>query len=133
MKTKLYAALTIGLLLAGTMSLFTAYAGQKKSATPEPQCKISPVEAIKIAKGRVAGRVLQANFEFDEGKWVYGVMIVSGKTIKEVAIDPMTGKVGDVETVTPDGEAKEMRDALTKAIGGKVATKTGAKEKEDKD
>ena len=61
---------------------------------------------------------MHADFEFDEGKWVYGVMIVNGKIIKEVQIDPISGKIGDVETVTPEGEAAEVKAELTKAIGG---------------
>ena len=77
------------------------------------------MEAINIALKKVPGRALNANFEFDEGKWVYGVVIVHGKTIKEVEIDPITGKVADSETVTPDGEANELRAELTKAISGK--------------
>ena len=92
--------------------------------------KIS-VEAIHIALGKVPGRVLQANFEFDEGKWVYGVMIVNGKILKEVEIDPMTGKIGDVETVTPEGEAKEVQDELTKAVGG-PSTEPEKDEKDEK-
>ncbi len=132
MKTALYATLGVMTVLAGGTGLLAAQAQQKGSATPQPKCKITPVEAIKIAEGKVVGRPLQANFEFDEGKWVYGVMIVLGKTIKEVEIDPMTGKVGAVETVTPEDEAKEMKDMLTKATGGKVSASAGAEEKGEK-
>lgn len=87
-----------------------------------PKGKITPWEAIKIAKGKVPGRALNANFEFDEGKWVYGVMVVTEDTpkqIKEVEIDPMTGKVGDTETITPEGEAKEVTQELNAALGNK--------------
>jgi len=125
-----YAA--VGAVLIGGIGILAAHAQQKAGAMPEPKCKITPVEAIKIAKGKVAGRALNANFEFDEGKWVYGVMIVSGKKIQEVQIDPMTGKIGDTETVTPDGEAVEMKEELTKAIGGKVPAKV-TDEKDEKD
>lgn len=123
---------TLGTVIVVGTGLLVAHAQQKAAVMPEPKCKVTPVEAIKIAKGKVPGRPLNANFEFDEGKWVYGVMIVSGSTIKEVEIDPMTGKVGDVEAVTPAGEAAEMRDELTKAIGGKVSANP-AEEKEEKD
>ena len=132
--TALYATLGLVAALAGGTGLLAARAQQKTAAQPEPKCKISPVKAIEIAKGKVAGRALNANFEYDEGKWVYGVMIVSGNTIQEVEIDPMTGKVGDVEAVTPDGEAKEVQAELTKAIGGAAPAKAeAAGEKEEKD
>ena len=131
MTTTLCAMLGAGAVIAGGTGLLAAQAQQKGSAMPQPKCKVSPVEAIKIAESKVPGRPLQANFEFDEGKWVYGVMIVSGKTLKEVTIDPMTGTVGDVETVTPEDEAKEIKDELTKAIGGKVNA-AAAEEKGEK-
>ncbi len=121
-------------LIGGGASLLRATpepTSQKAKAQAEPKCKISPVEAIKIAQKKVPGRTLMANFEYAEGKWVYGVMIVNGTTIKEVEIDPMTGKIGDVETVTPEDEAKEMKNELTKAIGGTVPN--APKEDEEKD
>lgn len=99
-----------------------------------PKGKITPWEAIKIANGKVPGRALNANFEFDEGKWVYGVMIVTNDTpkqIKEVEIDPMTGKVGDAETITPEGEAKEVTAELNAALGVK-SNAAPAKESDEK-
>lgn len=99
--------------------------------TPAPAGKIAPWEAMKIAVKKAPGsRALNANFEFDEGHWVYGVFVVKGKTLQEVEIDPMTGKVGDVEKITPDGEAKEVRQELMAAIGGGKAKSERAEEKE---
>lgn len=131
--------LIIGLSLAaliGSGALALSAIAQNSKKVPEPKGKITPWEAIKSAKGKVPGRALNANFEFAEGHWVYAVMIVNGKTIKEVEIDPMTGKVGDTETITPEGEAQEMKDELTVAIGGtpdkveKPATGTTGEKKE---
>lgn len=127
MTVALYAALGVGAMLAGGTGLLAANTQQRGGST-EPKCKMNPVGAIRIAQGKVPGRALHANFEYDEGKWVYGVMVVSGKTIKEVTIDPMTGKASDVETVTPEDEAKEIRDELMKAIGGKVSPNAGSDE-----
>ncbi len=128
----LTAGIGLSVLLGGSLTLMSAFAQKTKATQPEPQAKITPIQAIAIAQKKVPGRPLQANFEFDEGHWVYGVMIVNGKTIKEVEIDPMTGKVGATETVTPDDEAKEMKDMLTKAIGGKVSAPK-EKEEDEKD
>ena len=118
-------------VLGGSM-LIKAHAQESTRLQPAPKCNISPVKAIEIAHTKVKGRTLQANFEFDEGKWVYGVMIVHEKTIEEVEIDPLTGKIGDVETVTPEGEAKEIRAELTAAIGGKAAEGAEKDEKPEK-
>ena len=81
--------------------------------------KITPWAAMKIAEGKVkGGKALNADFEFDEGHWVYGVFVVSGKTLQEVEIDPMTGKVGDVEKIDPVSEGKEVTSELQKAMKG---------------
>ena len=128
-RASLTACFGVSIILGGA-SLLRAYAAAGDSQ-PEPKGKISPWAAIKSAAAKVPGRPLNANFELDEGKWVYGVMIVSGATIKEVTVDPMTGKAGDVETVTPEDEAKEIKDELTKAIGGKTAAPAAAEEKPD--
>jgi hypothetical protein len=120
----------ISAVLASSL-LMAAYA-QKAKTDPAPKCNITPVKAIEIAHSKVKGRVLQANFELDGGKWVYGVMIVHGTTIEEVEIDPLTGKIGDVETVTPEGEAKEVQSELSAAIGGKSSSNGAEKEKDEK-
>ena len=49
-------------------------------------------------------------------------MIVNGKVVKEVEVDPMTGKAGDVENVTPQNDAKEVENELSVAIGAKAPT-----------
>ena len=117
--------------LIGGFALRTASAAGGGKADPPPVGKITPWAAIKIATGKVPGRVLNANFELDEGKWVYGVVIVSKGKIQEVEIDPMTGKIGDTEEITPEGEAKEIQAELTKALGGKSTP--ADKESDEKD
>ncbi|MEP6755391.1 MAG: PepSY domain-containing protein [Chthonomonadales bacterium] len=118
----LFTTVAVTTVLAG--GLVTARAFQK--GDPEPKAKIGPLEAMKAATAKVPGRAFNANFELDEGKWVYGVMVINGKTIKEVLVDPITGKAGAVEAVTPEDEAKEIKAELTKAIGG-VAKPTSSR------
>jgi hypothetical protein len=127
------AGLGLFALIGGSLALMAAQAQNGSSAPPDPKCKINPVQAIKSAQGKVPGRPLQANFELDEGHWVYGVMILNGKILKEVEVDPMTGKAGEVETVTPEGEAKEVQAALTDAISGKVESGKEVDEKNEKE
>ena len=86
-----------------------------------PKAKISPIQAMAAAKAKLGGgTAFNSNFEFDEGHWVYGVMIVKGHQISEVEVDPNTGKAMDVEKVDPAGEAGEMKSDLAKiaAAGG---------------
>ena len=126
-------AIGLGLTaLAGGLSLVAARAQDGKKM-PAPAGKITPWQAIKIATDKVPGKALNANFEFDEGHWIYGVMIVADHKLKEVEIDPMTGKVGDVEDITPEGEGKEITQELNAALGikGEQPAK-GEKEDDEK-
>ena len=80
-----------------------------------PAAKVTPIQAMAAAKKKLGGgTAFQANFEFDEGHWVYGVMVVKGHQISEVEVDPTTGKALDSESVTPSGEAKEAQEELAK-------------------
>jgi hypothetical protein len=128
----LYATLCIGAAFVGGATLLAAHAQQTGSKTPEPKCKISPIQAIKVVTDKVPGRALNANFELDEDKWVYTVLVVSGKTLKEVQVDPMTGKAGDAETVTPEEKAKDIREDLTKAVGGEAPAEPESNKKDAK-
>ena len=94
-------------------------ADQAKTAfSVKPKASISPVQAMKIAEKSSGGKAFQATFEFDEGHWVYGVMVKKGTMLMEVELNPVTGKIGETEKVTPDGEAKEVRSDLAKILKG---------------
>lgn len=111
----------LGALVISTAINSPAFAQSAKpktnpSAEPEPVTKITPVQAMAAAQAKVGGVAKMALFEFDEGHWIYGVVIVKGGKMMEVDVDPITGKAGNVETVTPEDEAKEFRDALSKMV-----------------
>lgn len=74
-----------------------------------PVAKITPVSAMKNAVAKYGGKAKIATFEFDEGHWVYGVVVVKGGKLIEVEVDPVTGKAGDSESITPEGESKEVK------------------------
>ena len=79
-----------------------------------PSAKFSPVQAMKAAEGKVGGKAVMVIFEFDAGKWNYGVIVAKNHKLTEVDVDPKTGKAGASEAVTPEDEAVEFKDALTK-------------------
>ena len=88
------------------------------SKATAPVAKISPVQAMKAAEGKYGGKAKMALFEFDEGHWVYGVVVLKDKKLMEVDVDPVSGKAGDSEAVTPDDEAKEFKEQLTAILKG---------------
>ncbi len=88
---------------------------------PAPKASVTPIQAMSAAKAKLGGGTpFASNFEYDEGKWIYGVMLVKGHKLYEVQVDPLTGKALGTETVGPDDEASEMKSELTKiaAAGG---------------
>lgn len=113
---------TIGVLSSATMLTQAAFAqvgaaqnGWQKPT--KPTATITPIQALKAATDKTkGGTAFQANFEFDEGKWVYGVLVVKGHKVTEVIVEPMSGKVLATEAITPQDEVVEVRDELTKII-----------------
>ena len=58
-----------------------------------PKARISPLQAMTAAKAKLGGgTAFSSNFEFDEGHWVYGVMVVKGHQISEIEVDPDVGE-----------------------------------------
>jgi uncharacterized membrane protein YkoI len=102
--------------LAGGIWQSHAHAG---AAPPPPSGKVPPWDAMKTAAAKVHGRAINANFEFEDGHWQYGVMVLTGKSIKEVEVNAMTGAAGDVENVDPAKEAREVEQELNAAIAGR--------------
>lgn len=109
--------LTGSLICSAAAGLLFVRAQAQKDPN-KPVAQISPLAAISAATKIVPGRALMANLEFDEGHWIYGVIIVDAKKkLSEVDIDPITGKViGKPESLTPEAEGKEMTDMLKAAI-----------------
>lgn len=132
----LAATLGAAALLGGGLFLMTAHAQDTAAAPkalPKPVGKITPWAAMKIALGKVQGEAINANYEYDEGHWVYGVMVVTPKGLQEVEIDPTSGKVGDVEAITPEGEAKETAQELNAALKRNGVTVSAPVEKGEAD
>jgi hypothetical protein len=109
--------LALTTLLGGSLFLMRAGAVPGARRDTAPGGKVTPWQAMKLATAKTPGKPIQAIFEFEDGKWIYGVVVVSGKTLHEVEIDATTGKVGDSERITPDGEGKELTQALSAALG----------------
>ena len=128
-----WSGLGLAVLLGSGLFLMQAHAvpGAPKAQTP-PSGKVTPWEAMKIATANTPGKPVWATFEYEGGKWLYGVVVASGKTLHEVEIDANTGKVGDSEVITPDAEGRETAAELKAAIGIKSKAKPAGKEADEK-
>ncbi len=113
---------TASAILFGIVLISGTALGQEREDSNEgkhhsmtvPVAELTPVQAMKIAGTKAGGKAVMATFEFDEGHWVYGVLVVKNHKLMEVELDPITGKVGDTESVDPAGEAKEFKHELEK-------------------
>lgn len=70
--------------------------------------KISKQQAEKIALKEIkGGKVLSGEYEKEDGKEIWSFDIKVGKGIKEVWVDPQSGKVIKVETESLQHESRE--------------------------
>ncbi|MGB9591765.1 MAG: PepSY domain-containing protein [Candidatus Kryptoniota bacterium] len=70
--------------------------------------KISKQQAEKIALQEIkGGKILSGEYEKEAGKEIWSFDIKVGKGIKEVWVDPQTGKVIKVENESPAHESRE--------------------------
>jgi hypothetical protein len=124
----------LGILLGGVGALTLLGAGIHQAAQAQdqvPKAKLTPWAAMNIANQQVHGNPISANYELDEGHWLYDVMIVKDKTLQVVEVDANTGKANKPETSTPEEEAKELVGDLHKALGTPAGSAT-VQEKEVK-
>lgn len=131
----IWLGIAAGSLILGVVGTgwLTAQAQSRTVNLPLPRCKLSPIEAITAATRKVPGRALQSNFEMGREKWFYGVIVLTGKKLHEVHVDPLTGKVGKVEEVTPASIGNELQEKFTCAVEGKIGKTGETGEKEDDD
>lgn len=76
-----------------------------------PQTAITLEQAIDAAKSEVAGRVLEAELEQEDGKAVYEVeMAGANGQIRELTVDAQSGKVLKNEVEEDDHEDHDSED-----------------------
>ena len=82
--------------------------------------RISLDAAVQAAQRHVGGKASRAEYERDQGRWVYDVEVVKGSEVTDVQVDPESGKVlaavpdkvdqGEDEDHEDRGEAHEVDD-----------------------
>lgn len=81
---------------------------------------IGLTQAISAAEQQVGGKASRAEYEREQGRWVFDVEVVKGNEVLDVQVDPISGKVltamndpidqGDVEDTGGGGEANDADD-----------------------
>lgn len=93
-----YTAAITALCLAG---FGTAYAGEN-DALGITDARISLTQAISTAEQHVGGKASSAEYEHEDGRWIFEVEVVKGRDVMEVEIDPTSGEVLSVGTDKAD-------------------------------
>ncbi len=104
----LLAALGAGLPMAQAKSHGKGHA--------QMHARISAAQANAIVLKRYPGKLAgKTTLENEEGSWQYGVMVRSGRTLREVMVDANSGKIANVEVTTGAKERVEKREDEAKA------------------
>lgn len=119
--------LAVGLAVVGL-----GYGSAAHAAPAAPTVKVTAEQATKTALAKFHGKATKkALLEHEDGRWQYSVMVLSGKVLREVAVDANSGKIVDVEVTT---EAKEATEEKAEANAKKSGTpEKEADEKDEKD
>lgn len=72
-----------------------------------PRPKISAHTAERTAARKLHGKAISSKYEFEDGRWQYGVIVMKGKQEYEVEVSATTGKVLDMEKTSAAEEANE--------------------------
>src|SRR5258708_20490578 len=104
-----------GGIIAALWLSFASF-GQEKAPKLSVSAKQAEAIAIKKYPGKITGKTALEN---EEGKWQYGVLVKSGKTLREVMVNAKTGKIDSVEVTTNAKERAEAKADAAKAAKAK--------------
>lgn len=91
-----------------TFGLFLLLATSAVLAQAKYQPKLTLAQAREIAlKAVPGGTVKSEEFEKEKGKWIYSFDILKDKAIREIWVDPDTGKILQDE---PESAAQENQE-----------------------
>lgn len=96
-------ALTVAAGVLPALAKTTAHSVKQKQAA-----KITATRAEAVVLKKFPGKIVaKTKLENEEGKWQYGVMVQSGKTLREVMVGAYSGKIEDIEVTTAAKEGIE--------------------------
>ncbi len=90
-------SLLIGMMLTLSGTVMPAWALFESDRELSNKSTVSMVEAIKTAEQARPGKTVEANIGKDDGRVVYKIEIVEGKSTYKVYVDAVTGKVHEIK------------------------------------
>ncbi len=119
--------------LVVVVSLLLVLASAQTKAKPHSTHQISVKAANAVVLKKFPGKIVgKTKLENEEGKWQYGVLVMSKKVLREVMVDAKTGKIASVEVTDLKKEHQEAIEDAKSAKGAKKgAVKKSKKDDED--
>ena len=90
-------SLLAGMLLVLAGTVMPAWALFESDRELSNKSTVSMIEAIKTAEQARPGKTVEANIGKDDGRVVYKIEIVEGKSTYKVYVDAVTGKVHEIK------------------------------------
>ena len=87
----------IGLMIAFWGTVIPAWALFETDRELSHKATVSLTDAIKTAEQARPGKTVEANIGKDDGRVVYKIEIVDGKSTHKVYVDAVTGKVHEIK------------------------------------
>ncbi len=127
----IYVVLVLAVLVicvAGFAAKTTGKTGRTAKFTPKITAKQANAIVLKKYHGKIQGKT---KLENEEGKWQYGVMVLSKKVLRECMVNATTGHIDSVEITTAAKEGLEEKADAAKPKG-EAGEKGEANEKNEK-
>jgi uncharacterized membrane protein YkoI len=108
-RTLIYLLAFAGLTVAAALATVYVQRVAEDEASAIAKASVSLAQAVGIAERHVGGRAVSAEYEDQQGQWVFAVEVVKGKGTMDVTVEAATGKVlaavGNIDpAVEPDKE-----------------------------
>ncbi len=85
----------LALVLGGTVT--PAWALFETDRALSEKATVSMIDALKTAEQARPGKPVEVNMGKDDGRVVYKIEIIDGKSTHKVYVDAMTGKVHEIK------------------------------------
>ncbi|MFA5914917.1 MAG: PepSY domain-containing protein [Burkholderiales bacterium] len=104
MKRKVYVAALAAFSTAAVIGSAYAAKATENDALVISAAKIDLGQAVAAAEQHVGGKASRAEFERHQGQWVFDVEVVKGKSVMDVKVDAVNGKVIAANADAIDGD-----------------------------
>ena len=85
----------LGIMLGG--SAVPAWAMFESDRALSEKATVSMIDAIRTAEQAKPGKTVEVDMGKDDGRVVYKIEIIDGKTTHKVYVDAMTGKIQQIK------------------------------------